>query len=122
MKRNFFILVILFIAVHASAHHSASAFDRSSPLIVMGTVEEFRWTNPHSWVTVQVPNDEGGYDKWVLEGGSTPIMVRNGWTADSLKPGQWVKCLIAPNRDGSTGGELLSVTFKDGSVLAFGVI
>ena len=104
------------------AHHSPAAFDRTNPLLVEGTVEEFKWTNPHSWLFVQVPNDNGGTDKWSLEGGSTSVMIRNGWKSSSLQPGMKVKALIAPNRDGSNGGELLSVTFEDGKVLAFGII
>ncbi|MGC3982894.1 MAG: DUF6152 family protein [Steroidobacteraceae bacterium] len=103
-------------------HHSPAAFDRSNPLIVAGTVEQFKWVNPHSWIFLQVPNGKGGNDKWTLEGGSTSVMVRNGWKSNSLQKGQKVKALIAPNRDGSNGGELLSVTFEDGKVLAFGTI
>lgn len=104
------------------AHHSPAAFDRTNPLIVQGTVEQFKWVNPHSWVFLQVPNGKGGTDKWMLEGGSTSVMVRNGWNSKSLKKGQKVKALIAPNRDGSNGGELLSVTLEGGKVLAFGTI
>jgi hypothetical protein len=124
MKRTLIALGVtgLLTAGIALGHHSPAAFDRTNPLIVRGTVEQFKWVNPHSWLYVQVPNGKGGNDKWVLEGGSTSVMVRNGWKSTSLKKGQKVKALIAPNRDGSNGGELLSVTFEDGKVLAFGII
>lgn len=113
---------LVLTATIAAAHHSPAAFDRTNPLIVQGTVAEFKWVNPHSWLYMQVPDGRGGVDKWTLEGGSTSVMVRNGWKSDSLKPGMKVRALVAPNRDGSNGGELLSVTFEDGKVLAFGTI
>lgn len=125
MNRNLFAaaaLVSMLSTGAVVAHHSPAAFDRTNPLIVQGTVQQFKWVNPHSWVFLQVPDGKGGTDKWTLEGGSTSVMVRNGWKSTSLKPGQKVKALIAPNRDGSNGGELLSVTFEDGKVLAFGTI
>lgn len=125
MSRSLFAVgavVSLLGAGAALGHHSPAAFDRTNPIIVQGTVEVFKWTNPHSWVFVQVPDGKGSTEKWSLEGGSTSVMVRNGWKSSSLKPGQKVKALVAPNRDGSNGGELLSVTFEDGKVLAFGII
>lgn len=109
-------------AAAALAHHSSAAFDRSKPVNVAGTVKEFRWANPHGWLYVLVPDGKGGNQLWALEGASINIMARNGWTSDSLKTGDKVKCLVAPNRDGSTGGELLSVRAGDGRLLTFGAI
>jgi hypothetical protein len=49
-------------------------------------------------------------------------MARNGWTAKSIQTGQKVRVLVAPRKDGSNGGEFLSVTFAAGKVLAFGIL
>ena len=112
----------LLVAAPASAHHSASSFDRTKPIAVSGTVKLFRWTNPHSWITLAVPDGKGGSEEWKVEGPSVSIMARNGWKSSSLKVGDRVRLLVAPNRDGSKGGEFLSVTKADGTVLRFGIV
>jgi hypothetical protein len=106
---------LLLLGGAAGAHHASNAFDRTKVILVTGTVKEFRWTSPHSWLYLAVPNGKGGDDEWALEGGSVSAMVRNGWTSQSLRPGQKVKVLVAPRFDGTNSGEYLSVRFEDGS-------
>lgn len=104
------------------AHHAGTPFDRAHAILATGTVKSFTWTNPHAWLYLAVPNGNGQDDEWQLEGPSVSVMVRNGWHAGSLQPGQKVKALVAPRRDGTKGGELLSVAFDDGKVLSFGIL
>jgi len=106
----------------AIAHHSAASFDRSKPLVVAGTLKVFEWANPHTWMTVTVPDGKGGGEEWRLEGPSVSILARNGWKKDSVKPGEQIRLLVAPNRDGSKGGEFLTVKKADGTVLKFGIV
>lgn len=106
----------------AMAHHSAASFDRSKPLVVAGTLKVFEWANPHTWMTVTVPDGKGGSEEWRLEGPSVSILARNGWKKDSVKPGEQIRLLVAPNRDGSKGGEFLTVKKADGTVLKFGIV
>lgn len=106
----------------AQAHHSNSAYDRSRTITVAGTVQEFKWANPHTWLYVQVPNGNGGNDLWSFEGGSVAVLARNGWRADAIKTGQHVKVICQPNRNGSHGGGFIKVIFDDGSSLHIGVI
>lgn len=106
----------------AFAHHSGAAFDRSKPITVKGKLKSFRWANPHTWMDVEVPNGKGGTDLWRVEGPSVSILARNGWKKTSVKPGETIKLLVAPNRDGSNGGEFLVVQKADGEVLKFGVV
>jgi hypothetical protein len=115
-------IAVLLMPGAARAHHSGSEFDRTRPIIVTGVVKKFLWANPHGWLYLDVPNGKGGTDEWALEGGSVVVMIRNGWTAKSLLPGQTVRVLVAPRRDGRNGGEFLSVTFEDGKVLSFGIV
>jgi hypothetical protein len=110
------------IAGGAGAHHSAAMFDRSRPITVSGTVKEFAWTNPHTWIYMKVPNDAAGEDEWALEGASVSVLARAGWRNTTLKPGDKIKVLVAPRKDGSHGGEFLSVTTAEGKVLTFGQI
>ncbi|MFT3905911.1 MAG: DUF6152 family protein [Steroidobacteraceae bacterium] len=106
----------------AGAHHSNSAYDRNKQLIVAGTVKEFRWANPHVWLYLMVPNAQGGSDQWSLEGGSVSVLVRNGWRSDAMKPGDHVRVMVQPNRDGSNGGGFVTVTLDDGRVLTIGTL
>ena len=98
------------IAGAALAHHSGTMFDRTRPVAVVGTLTDFRWANPHSWISMAVPDRKGGTDTWVLEGGSVTFMVRNGWSRTSILNGDKIKAIVAPRRDGTDGGEFMSVT------------
>ena len=106
----------------AEAHHSNSAYDRTRNLTVAGTVKEFKWANPHTWLYVMVPDGKGGSDLWSFEGGSVSVLARNGWRADSIKAGEHVKVIEQPNRNGSNGGGFVKVIFDDGHYLHIGVI
>lgn len=103
----------------AQAHHSAAAFDRSHPVTMAGTVKEFIWSNPHTWVKLLVPNGKGGADEYVLEGPPLGMMASKGWNGKTLKPGDQIKMLVAPYRDGSKRGEFMVVRNSKGEVLKF---
>lgn len=106
--------VAVAFAAGAQAHHSVAAFDRNNPVTLAGTVKGFMYTNPHTWIYLMVPDGKGGEQQWDLEGGSVNMIVRQGWTNKTLVPGQKIKLLIAPKRDGSIGGEWLRVLELDG--------
>lgn len=88
----------------AQGHHSRASFDEEHLATLGGTVKEFRYTNPHSWILLMVPNGKGGEDLWELEGNTVNALVRQGWTSKTLEPGMRVKLLIAPRYDGQIGG------------------
>lgn len=96
------------------AHHSDSRFDRSNPAALSGTVKEFKWGNPHSWIYLMVPTDTGGTEEWSLEGSAVNTLLRTGWTVNTLKPGQKVTILIAPMKEGGRGGAVLRLIDIDG--------
>lgn len=108
--------------VAVEAHHSAAAFDRSKPISVTGTLKSFEWANPHTWITLVVPDGKGGSEDWRLEGPSVSILARNGWKKDSIATGDKLRLVVAPNRDGSKGGEFLVVKKTDGTTLKFGIV
>lgn len=99
------------------AHHSVARFDREHQIAVEGTVKEFRWGNPHTWLVLMVPNDKGGMDEWEMEGGSVNGLVRQGWNKTTLLPGQKVRVVVSPMKDGSIGGEWMRVLKRDGVAL-----
>lgn len=92
-------------------------FDHTKTVKLVGTVVQFGWTNPHSWISVDVPNASGGSDKWSVECNSPNNLARMGWKSTSLKPGDKVTILIHPLRNGDKGGSFMSATLADGTVL-----
>jgi hypothetical protein len=113
------ILVALPVLTHPSlAHHSFAMFDQTKETWIEGTVKEFQWSNPHTFIQVEA-DQRGRTIEWSLEGGSPNILSRNGWKRTSLKPGERVRVLIYPLRDGRPGGSFLEVHKTDGSVLYY---
>ncbi|MGX7897026.1 DUF6152 family protein [Tsuneonella sp. HG222] len=102
----------------ASAHHSFAMFDKSKERWIDATVDQFQWTNPHTWIQV-TSRGEGKAVRWSLEGGSPNILSRNGWRRSSLKPGEKVRVLFYPLRDGKPGGSFVEVHKTDGTVLYY---
>jgi len=109
--------LLLLLAGSASAHHSFSMFDTTKEVTLVGVVQEFQWTNPHSWIEIDVPNQSGGTDKWSIELNSPNNLSRQGWKSNSLKPGDRITIVIWPLKNGEKGGLFLSLTFPDGRVL-----
>ena len=89
----------------ALAHHSFAMFDRDRPVTVVGAVKDFQWTNPHVWIQVVVPGAGGADEEWGVECTSVNFMRRQGWDHATLKPGDKVKMVIFPLKDGSHGGQ-----------------
>ena len=110
------LLIGLFVTA-AYAHHSAAGIDRGKTVTIEGTVKQFKWGNPHSWLDLEVPNPKGGVDLWSLEMTSPTFLVRAGWKSTSLKFGDKVKVVATPFRNGDPGGLFISVTLPDGKIL-----
>jgi hypothetical protein len=91
-------------AAPASAHHSFAVFDIEHPLELQGTVQQFRFTSPHSFIVLAVEAADGSTMIWNLEGASPSILVRDGWSNQSLKSGDEIKLSIDPLRSGAPGG------------------
>lgn len=91
-------------------------FDREHPITISGTIREFQWVNPHTWVQILVPGKARPVE-WSIEGRSPNVLARRGWKRTTLAPGQQVKLLIYPLLDGSPGGAIVRVTFADGREL-----
>jgi len=109
--------LLLMAASAAFAHHSFAMFDRSKETTLVGTVREFQWTNPHSWIELDVANDSGSVDKWSIELNSPNNLARQGWHSDSVKSGDKISVVIWPLRSGEKGGLFISLTLPDGSTL-----
>lgn len=111
-------LTLLGSASVALAHHSYAMFDRDKKLALVGTVKEFRWSNPHAWIEIYVPNDSGGTDLWGVEMNSPNNLARQGWKSNIVKPGDKVTVVIHPLRSGEKGGSFMSLTLPSGQTLS----
>ena len=108
-------LALSLAAAPVDAHHSFAMFDRDKAMTLSGTVREFQWTNPHVWIQVMVPDAKGADQEWGVECTSVNFMRRRGWARESLKPGDKVKMIIFPLKDGSRGGQFNKMTELNGS-------
>jgi hypothetical protein len=105
-------------SVPAFAHHSGAAYDRDSDVDLAGTIKEFQYTNPHSWLIVEVADKTGKTVDWGFEAEGPSTLLRAGIKISSLKPGEKVGVKGHPLKDGRPAALLVSVTKADGSVLS----
>ena len=119
MSRTALASLALVVALAATgvAHHSPVMFDRTATKTLVGTVVQFTWTNPHSAIQLDVPNERGGVDRWGVELGSPQSMARNGWRSNIIKPGDMVTVVVNPLKSGEFGGIFVSLTLPDGRKL-----
>ena len=100
------------------AHHSFSMFEMNKEVSYTGTVVEYKWVNPHVHVTLQVDPGSGidpsTVGTWDIEGASTNIMARQGWTKATFKAGDKMTVVAHPMKDGSKGASMFYIILPDG--------
>jgi hypothetical protein len=107
---------IMLMTSPAFAHHSFAMFDYMKQVSLEGTVKEFQWTNPHSWILMMVRNPQGAEGQWAVELGTPAGLSRQGWVPKTLVPGMRITAVIHPLKDGARGGRGISVMLPDGMV------
>jgi hypothetical protein len=106
------------MAAPAVAHHSFSMFDQSKTFQVQGTVKEVLLVNPHSWLQVMSTDAQGKAVEYTFEMSAVATMARDGWTRDKVLVGDKVTVMGHPLRDGTPGGQFLSITLPSGQKIA----
>ena len=101
----------------ADAHHSNVAFAVETVLTANGTVKQWQWSNPHTWLIMDVEDGKGGKVEWAMEGRAPGVLLRAGWSRSVLKAGDKVTVHYSPSKDGSKVGMIARVTMADGKVL-----
>jgi hypothetical protein len=97
-------------ATPASAHHSFALFDTTKSVRLEGTVKRFEWTNPHSWIFLDVIGPQNASEEWTIELPAAGALAREGWNPNYLTAGEKIVVRINPLRDGQRGGSLESFT------------
>ena len=105
------------LAVTVYAHHSMSGFERTKTVTLTGTIKQFKWANPHSWIEMDVANAKGVVETWNLEMTAPGILARAGWKSNIIKPGDKITITARPLVSGEVGGQFVSLILPDGTVL-----
>jgi hypothetical protein len=108
--------LLALLSTPAVAHHSVAMFDLTKSVTIQGTVKEFQFTNPHSWLQVMVTGADGTAVEWDFEAQGPSSLLRVGIKAKTFSPGDKVTVVAHPMKDGRTAGALVTATAADGHV------
>lgn len=106
------------IAAPALAHHSFAMFDSGKVMKLEGTVRDFTWTNPHSWIRVSVSDETGKQRDWMIELNSSTQIAARGWHPMTVKRGDKIAIAVHPAKHQPRMGRFLAVKLPDGQTLA----
>jgi hypothetical protein len=108
---------IALFTVPAVAHHTHAMFDFTRTVELNGTVKDFKWTNPHSWLHVMAANPRGEMVEYTIEMSAPASLVSRGWKPTTVVPGDKVLITIYPTKNGGNGGTLKAAKLADGTAL-----
>ncbi len=112
------LLAGLFLSVQpAVAHHSGAGFDSNKVVEITGTIKEFQFKNPHSWIQVMVDDPKGKKVEWSLEWGAPNALGRQGYRPSTFPPGAKVTFRLNPMANGSPAGGFVGAKFADGKTI-----
>jgi hypothetical protein len=112
-------VLALGIAKPGNAHHSFSMVDRSNAKLIEGTVVDWHFNAPHTWLYIEAPDESGEMIRWGVEGAAPVQVIRMGVKGDTFRLGEPVKVVMAPLRNGRPAGGVCFVEKEDGQIVMF---
>lgn len=104
------------VSLPVAAHHSFSPMDLTRTVTLEGVIATFQWTNPHTWIEIDVTNENGEVEHWSIEANSPNQLTRQGWHNTDLAPGDRVTLVINPLKSGEHAGLFRQITLANGEV------
>jgi hypothetical protein len=101
----------------AAAHHSGAGFNSEKVIEITGTIKEFQFKNPHTWIQIYVPNDKGEQVEWSVEWGAPNSLGRQGYRPSTFPAGAQVTIRLRPMLNGSPAGGFVAAKFPDGKTV-----
>jgi hypothetical protein len=114
--------ILFLFAARLTAHHSFGAeYDATKPITISGVLTKIEWTNPHSFIYLDVTDEKGNVANWKMEGYPPNVLYRNGWQKDTtMKPGDKITVTGWRSRDGTNWGQSREITLPSGKKMVFG--
>jgi DNA/RNA endonuclease YhcR with UshA esterase domain len=110
-------LILALTLMPLQAHHSTAMFDDQREITVTGIIKEFQYTNPHSWLIIDVTNDDGSVTTWGFEAEGPTTLTRSGIRKSTLPPGTKITITGHPMKDGRSAAAWVVAELEDGTVL-----
>ena len=112
-------IALLGMSHTALAHHGRASYDATKVFTIMGTVSSFQFSNPYAQLFLDVRDDKGNIEKWIGEGTSPNMLVREGWDRKTIKPGDQITATGHPARNGTYAMRIEKIVLPNGRELTF---
>jgi len=109
---------LLMVSGRVFAHHGRSNYDVTQSITLKGIVTEFEWVNPHALIHLDATDENGKVEKWTAETNSPNTLSRQGWSRNTVKPGDQITLVGHRVKGGSPYINFSKITFADGHELS----
>jgi Family of unknown function (DUF6152) len=116
LRRWLPLAIVLVVVAGVRAHHGSADYHVDREITVAGVVKEWKWTNPHTWVHIDV-TWPGGIEAWNGEGPPLQWAAARGWSSATLKPGETVRLVMYPSRRDRRSGLIKRIERDGGETL-----
>jgi Family of unknown function (DUF6152) len=105
------VVSLVMISDPVMAHHGVAGYDMTKTITLHGSVSKFDWSNPHVVIYMDAKNDSGEMQHWTIELAAPVLLVRAGWSKNSMKAGDDIVIDTHPSRNGAPVGISSTITF-----------